>query len=114
MGNQRKRFSVAHLLFLVVIAFLICVCACQKESDQKELVPQSDINTVMEAHTAELMAIPGVVGVAIGETEDKKPCILVLIIEEKDEIINKIPKELEGYPISLLVSGEIKPLTGNK
>ncbi len=113
MGNQRNRFSVAHLLFVGALSFQLLICACQSEKETKEAVSNRDINAVMEAHTAELMAIPGVVGVAIGETDDGKPCILVLIIEEKDEIINKIPKELEGYPVSLLVSGEIKPMTGN-
>lgn len=84
--------------------------ACRSENVKKEPVPDRDINAVMEAHTAELMAIPGVVGVAISETDDKTPCIMVLIVEERDEILKKIPKELEGYPVCPFVSGEIKPM----
>ena len=113
MGNQRKRFSVAHLFFGIALSFLLSICACQTEDDKMDVMPKIDINSVMEAHTNELMAIPGVVGVAIGETKSHKPCIMVLIVEEKDEILDKIPKELGGYPVCPFVSGEIKPLTGN-
>ena len=49
-------------------------------------MPKRDINAVLDSHSAELMAIPGVVGVAVGETEDKTPCILVLIEKESGEI----------------------------
>ncbi len=73
-------------------------------------MPIRDINAVMDSHTSELMAIPGVVGVAIGETEDKTPCILVLVAEETSDIKGKIPKVLEGHPVRLLVTGEIKPM----
>ncbi|HUU46620.1 MAG TPA: hypothetical protein VM118_12890 [Acidobacteriota bacterium] len=73
-------------------------------------MPQRDIKTVMEAHVDELMAVPGVVGVAIGALDDGTPCILVLVIEETDEIDRKVPKTLEGHPVSVFVTGEIKPM----
>jgi len=111
MGNQRKRFSVAHLFFLGLFSFVILLAGCKPENESKNAMPTRDINTVMEAHTGELMAIPGIVGVAIGENDEKKPCILVLIVEEKDEILEKIPKEIEGHPVCPLVSGEIKPMS---
>ncbi|MEW5875730.1 MAG: hypothetical protein AB1752_11200 [Candidatus Zixiibacteriota bacterium] len=72
-----------------------------------------DINAVMESHAAELMAIPGVTGVAIGELEDKTPCVLVLVLEDSGEITAKIPRTLEGHPVRILVSGEIKPMDGD-
>ena len=72
-----------------------------------------DIKTVMEAHAGELMAIPGVTGVAIGELEDRTPCILVLVAESTDEIVRGIPDILEGLPVRLLESGEIKPMRGD-
>ena len=76
-------------------------------------MPDTDINTVMEAHVEELMAIPGVTGVAVGETEDRTPCILVLVMEETEDIKEKIPDQLEGHPVRLMVSGEIKPMQGD-
>ena len=71
---------------------------------------QRDIKTVMEAHADELMALPGVTGVAIGELEDRTPCILVLTVESPDKISGGIPDILEGHPVRLLESGEIRPM----
>jgi hypothetical protein len=67
-----------------------------------------DIKTVMESHTKELMALPGVAGVAIGETDDGAPCILVLV--ESGDVRRDIPDMLEGYPVCMLESGRIRPM----
>ena len=69
-----------------------------------------DIKEVMEAHTEELMAIPGVVGVYIGALDDGTPCIKVMVIEKTPELEQKIPKALEGHPIVIEETGEIRPL----
>ena len=42
------------------------------------------IGEVLAARTAEWMAIPGVVGTAIGELEGR-PCIRVLVAQRTDE-----------------------------
>ena len=75
-------------------------------------MPTRDINTVKEAHTDELMAIPNVVGVAVGALDDGTPCVLVLLAEETEETKRKIPQKLEGHPVKVLVTGEIKPMDG--
>jgi hypothetical protein len=64
----------------------------------------------MESHSAELMAMPGVAGVAIGETEDGTPCILVLSAVEADDIRGRVPREIEGHPVRIFESGEIRPM----
>ena len=81
--------------------------------DDRQANPR-DIKTVMEAHTAELMSIPGVVGVAIGLNRQKTPCILALVVRATKEIRTKIPKEIEGHPVELMVTGEIRGLSGDK
>jgi hypothetical protein len=83
-------------------------CGPKKESEDR--VPVRDIITVQEAHTSDLMAIPNVVGVAVGALDDGTPCILVLVVKETDEIKRKVPRKLEGHPVRILVSGEIKPM----
>ncbi len=95
---------------LLIILPLIAQSGCKGKSESKEVMPKRDINAVMADHTKELMAIPGVTGVAIGELEDKTPCILVLVVEETSELDRKIPKTLEGHPVRLLVSGVIWPM----
>lgn len=73
-------------------------------------MPNRDIKTVQEAHAGTLMSIPGIVGVAIGELEDRTPCIQVLVVEETDDLARRIPKVLEGHPVVIMVTGEIKPM----
>ena len=111
--NKRKWPSVSAsgccaLLFLTsVLAF-----GCRMASESRDTVTNRDIKTVMDAHVDELMAIPGVAAVAIGELDDRTPCIKVYVIEQTEELGGRIPKSLEGHPVVIEVSGEIKPLTG--
>ena len=75
-------------------------------------MPKRDINAVMESHVNELMAIRGVTGVAIGALDDGTPCILVLVLKESEELTRQIPRKLEGHPVRIFESGEIKPMDG--
>jgi hypothetical protein len=97
---------------ILATSILLFVGACRSHKESKTEVPTRDINAVMTDHTPELMGIPGVQGVAIGELEDHTPCILVLVEKETDEIDQKVPRFLEGHPVRLLVSGVIRPMKG--
>lgn len=111
-GSYRNRLLSGFLLASLGLAALtILACgACRSQKEKRDEVPTRDINAVMADHTAELMAIPGVTGVAIGETENKTPCILVLVVEKTDELARNIPKVIEGHPVRLMVSGIIRPM----
>jgi hypothetical protein len=67
------------------------------------------IEQVQQEHTPAWMAIPGVVGTAIGECKGK-PCILVLTSSNTKQIRRKIPATVEGYPVVVQYSGEIHAL----
>jgi hypothetical protein len=100
--------------FVVIVAVAVAVMqACAPRETRKDTMPKRDINAVMEDHTADLMRIPGVTGVAIGALDDGTPCILVLVLKETDSLKVRIPKTLEGYPVTIFESGEIKPMEGN-
>lgn len=73
-------------------------------------MPRRDIQTVQEEHIPALMARPGVVGVAIGALEDGTPCIAVYVATAADSLRLKLPKEIEGHPVRVEVTGEIRPL----
>ena len=73
-------------------------------------MPERPIETVLQAHTPELMAVPGVVGVYQGETDAHAPCIRVMVIQKTPEIERRIPKRLEGYRVEIEVTGEIRPM----
>jgi hypothetical protein len=53
------------------------------------------------------MAIPGVIGTGIGEYEDA-PCIKVLVEHKSDTLLDQIPKVVDGYVVTIEVSGEIR------
>lgn len=95
-----------------MLLVLLTLNACGSGEGVKETVPNRDIKAVMDDHVKDLMAVTGVVGVAIGALDDSTPYIMVLVIEETDEIDQKVPQMLEGHPVRVIVSGEIKPMQG--
>jgi len=72
--------------------------------------PKRHINVVLAAHDKGLLAIPGVVGVYVGTLEDRRtPCLRVMVARKTAES-RKVPQSIEGYPIVIEVTGEIRAL----
>ena len=63
---------------------------------------------VQERNTPALMAMPDVVGTAVGATEDGRPAILVLTVRPLGE--GRLPTDLEGLPVREFVTGVIRPM----
>lgn len=61
----------------------------------------------LEKHTDRLMAIQGVQGVGIGGSEDS-PQIVVMVSQGGTAMRNKLPSSIEGYPVRVEVTGEIR------
>jgi len=72
-------------------------------------VPRRNIKGVLKRHTAELMEVPGVVGVAQGESQGRL-CVRVFVVERNPEFLRRIPSALEGYPVQVEESGEFRAL----
>jgi hypothetical protein len=71
--------------------------------------PVKPIAFVLAAHTDTWMKIPGVEGT--GETKmDGKPAILIFVDTLTDSLRSQLPQSVEGYPIVIQESGEIKAL----
>ncbi len=71
-------------------------------------MPTRSIDEVLAAHTDSLMAIPGVVGTAVGLCDGER-CIKVLLADSNPETKRKIPGRLEGYRVVVEVTGTIRP-----
>lgn len=99
----RHKFKFTLPAFLLLILGNIVIANGQME------MPANDIKHVMETHTAKLMELPGVVGVYIGALEDGSPCIKVMVIKKTNELEEKIPKDLEGFPVVVVETGELIP-----
>jgi hypothetical protein len=98
----------------VIVAALIVVSglSCNRDRspiEQAERMAEKTIEQVQEEHTVEWMALPGVVGTAIGQCEGR-PCILVLTASNTEQVRQKIPSTVEGYPVVVRFVGEIRAL----
>jgi hypothetical protein len=71
------------------------------------------IEEVLKQNTDRLMAIPGVVGTAIGECQGH-PCIRVLVVKRTADVMNKVPSNLGGFPVVVEETGAIRRLERKK
>jgi len=118
MRNRKWKMSrsAAGCLLVLVAAIAVQAAGCGKSPENKGGAPAmstEDAIRVMDAHVKELMAIPGVIGVAVGALDDGKPCITVLVARKTSEQGKRIPKEIEGYTVVIEQSGEIRPMAGD-
>jgi hypothetical protein len=71
-------------------------------------LPAKSIDDVLAAHTDSLMALPGVVGTAIGLCDGER-CIKVLLADTNPATKARIPLRLDGYRVVTEVTGTIQP-----
>jgi len=109
---MKKVLCILSLILLIIILVQIggCKSDMKENNSENSNLMKRDINTVKEEHTDELMAISGVVGLFVGETEEKIPCIRVMVVKKTAELEKKIPSKIEGHPVIIDETGEIKPL----
>jgi hypothetical protein len=73
--------------------------------------PKRDVNKVLAAHDKELLAIPDVVGVYVGLLKDGRTlCLKVMLARRNTESERKIPRMIEGYPVVIEVTGDVRAL----
>lgn len=75
-------------------------------------MPRPAIEKVLEQHAPGLMQRAGVVGVYQSAHDDGSPSITVMVLDST--VVNSIPRELEGYPVEVEVSGPVRPLDGGR
>ena len=75
---------------------------------EEAAVTTRSINEVLAAHSDSLMALPGVVGTAIGLCDGER-CIKVLLADSSPDTKRRIPARLEGYRVLAEVTGTITP-----
>ncbi len=111
---MRIRNLLAAMVGLLCLTAAGLACGQQGASDQPERKPmaQKKIEAVLKEHTDSLMALPGVVGTAIGECAGK-PCIKVFVEKKTPELLMQIPSAIEGYMVSVQETGEIRALDPN-
>ena len=68
---------------------------------------KSTIEAAQAKLTDRVMALPGVVGLGIGECESA-PCIKIFVVQRTPELDREIPSTFEGFPVEIQVTGEIR------
>ena len=72
---------------------------------------RKNINDVLGDCREELMAVPDVAGVCIGlHPDDGLPCLKVLVVKETEEHRQRVPGSIEGYPVVIEESGNVRPI----
>jgi hypothetical protein len=94
---------------MIALASGFLGCAREKVHRGEKAMPPTTIQEVLKTHTPELMSIPGVVGTALGEQKGEL-CIKVLVVQKTPELTQKIPSTLEGFPVVIQQTGEIRAL----
>jgi hypothetical protein len=104
-------------LYITLTIFAVSIATCTNQNadhrEGKNTMASQTIEQVLKEHSNELMSIPGVVGTAQGLC-DGQPCIKIFVIKKTSEIEEKIPETLEGYPVEIESTGEIKALPKNQ
>ncbi len=102
-----------RIIASVLLAGALGACAgSQRAGVQREgsgaIVAARSIDEVLAAHRDSLMALPGVVGTAIGLSDGER-CIKVLLADSNPVTKGRIPQRLEGYRVVVEVTGTIRP-----
>ena len=111
VSTNRKIAIVALALGAVYASGGFAGCSCTRPDwvEKERRMVEKTIEQVQEEHTDAWMAIPGVVGTAIGLHEGK-PCIMVLTATDTESVKEQIPSTVEGYPVVVQYTGEIRAL----
>lgn len=107
-----RQIAVA-VLSAVVISAAAILCGCRKDgitkSERGYRMPARTIEQVLKENTDAWMAIDGVEGTAIGLYKGK-PCIKIFTSVKAQELRDKIPPAIEGYPVIIEQTGVFRAL----
>jgi hypothetical protein len=101
--------SPARLAFAILIALQPLGCSDSGGNREGAGQVHQTIEQVLARRTPELMSIEGVQGVGQALCSGT-PCIRVYLFDEAARA--RLPRQLDGYPVTGVVTGTIRPLTG--
>jgi hypothetical protein len=109
VDGQTRRFVAVIALVAALGGAVTCAKPVVDGEQRETLMAGKTIEAVLKQHTDRLMSFSGVVGTAIGDCKGK-PCIKVLVVKKSPELMQKIPSMLEGFPVAIEETGEIRRL----
>ncbi len=104
------------LVLVLLLTGLSGAAACGERESESTRATQEEASvtglSIEEAQrqlTDSVMALPGVVGIGIGECEGV-PCIKVFAVQITAELVQRIPKSYKGYTVKIEQTGEFRAL----
>jgi hypothetical protein len=98
----------------VLVALLTLGAGCSRQESrtgaggsQEVKVETKSIEQVLREQTPGLMAVRGVTGTGLGECGGA-PCIVVFVTTGSSELLEALPDTLDGFPVDVRVSGEVR------
>lgn len=73
-----------------------------------------ELRTVKRRHAARLLKMPGVCGLDISTKEPGAPVLVVHLDTDDPQLIDELPKTLEGHPLRFLHTGAVQKLDKRK
>jgi hypothetical protein len=67
--------------------------------------PRSEIEAVRQRHERDLLAIDGVIGIALGRGPTGEDALVLYLRDES--VTSRVPSEIEGHPVTTVVTGTI-------
>ncbi len=109
-----EKITVKNLCGIVCALTLLAGGCLSPDKDvpkeEQDMGRNRPVNAVMDAHSKELMAIPGVTGVYVGLTDDGEDCIGVMADSITPALRKAVPDTIEGYPVRLEAGGPVRPM----
>lgn len=107
---QALKAAVSGIVSCVVALSIMACSGVNADHHGKEgSMTTKTVEEVLREHTGRLMSLPGVVGTAQGLCEEV-PCIKVYVEKKTRGLLEKIPGSIDGYPVEVEESGEIRAL----
>ena len=88
----------------VLLVMFVIACTGTHANPSGQRMTEKPIEAVLAAHNDSLMAVPGVVGTAIGRCNGM-PCIRVFMRDSASAARARLSDRLEGYTLRVEVTG---------
>lgn len=109
-----------HLLILTALSVLLLLAGCGRDAgpsheaantqEVQSMGERRPIDEVLRDHDQEILAIPGVSMIYVGVDSEGEPCLKVGVVQATPEVEERIPKTLEGWPVLVEETGEVRPM----
>jgi len=109
MAKDRIFRTVLIVSLALALGLGIPGCVVKKKERPVSAAKNISVEQAFDSHRDSLLSIPGVVGAGIAKL-DQKPCIMVMVQASTPEIERLVPKELDGYPVVIEITGDFKAL----